>query len=78
MTTKWGIPPSDVYVRNFPCPFSFFNKTLLHKSSCVIKPGPWSQAKSSEIMNPTSFTASYHQVALVVKNPPAEAGDKET
>ena len=29
MTTKWGIPPSDVYVRNFPCPFSFFNKTLI-------------------------------------------------
>ena len=45
----------------------------------MIKPGPWSQVKSSsEIMNPTSFTTSYHQVALVVKNPPAEAGDKET
>ena len=26
-------PPSDVYVRNLLCPFSDFNKTLLHKSS---------------------------------------------
>ena len=36
-------PPSDVYVRSFLCPISYFNKTLLHKSSWVIKPGPWSQ-----------------------------------
>ena len=35
-------PPSDVYVRNFLCPFLYFNKTLLHKNSWVIKPGPWS------------------------------------
>ena len=37
-----GIPPS--HVRNFLNPFSRFNKTLLHKSSWVIKPGPWSQS----------------------------------
>ena len=37
-------PPSDVYVRSFLCPISYFNKTLLHKSSWVIKPGPWSQS----------------------------------
>ena len=36
--------PSDVYVRSFLCPISYFNKTLLHKSSWVIKPGPWSQS----------------------------------
>ena len=36
-------PPSDVYVRSFLCLTSYFNKTLLHKSSWVIKPGPWSQ-----------------------------------
>ena len=40
----WGTlcPPSDVYVRSFLCPFLYFNKTLLHKSSWVIKPGPLS------------------------------------
>ena len=37
-------PPSDVCVRSFLCPFSYFNKPLLHKSSWVIKPGPWSQS----------------------------------
>ena len=44
-TVRRGIlhPPSDVYVRSFLCPISYFNKTLLHKSSWVIKPGPWSQ-----------------------------------
>ena len=26
-------PPSDVYVRSFLCPFLYFNKILLHKSS---------------------------------------------
>ena len=26
-------PPSDVSVRSFLCPFLYFNKTLLHKSS---------------------------------------------
>ena len=36
-------PPSDVYVRSFLCPISYFNKTLLHKGSWVLKPGPWSQ-----------------------------------
>ena len=36
--------PSDVYVRNFLCPFLYLIKTLLHKSSWVIKPGPWSQS----------------------------------
>ena len=36
-------PPSDVYVRSFLCPISYFNKTLLHKSSLAIKSGPWSQ-----------------------------------
>ena len=30
-------------VRSFLCPFLYFNKTLLHKSSWVIKPGPWSR-----------------------------------
>ena len=25
-------PPSDVYVRRLLCPFSYFNKTLLHKA----------------------------------------------
>ena len=38
-------PLSDVYVRSFLCPFSYFDKTLLHKSSWVIKPGPWSQSQ---------------------------------
>ena len=33
--------PSDVCVGRVLCPFSYFNKTLLHKSSWVIKPGPW-------------------------------------
>ena len=37
-------PPSDVYVRSFLCLTSYFNKTLLHKSSWVIKPGSWSQS----------------------------------
>ena len=37
-------PPSDVYVRSFLCPISYFNKTLLHQSSWVIKPGLWSQS----------------------------------
>ena len=34
-TSRWGTlcPPSDVYVRSFLCSFSYFNKTLLHKSS---------------------------------------------
>ena len=36
--------PSDVYVKSFLCPLSYFNKTLLHKSSWVMKPGPWSQS----------------------------------
>ena len=36
--------PSDVYVRSFLCPISYFNKTLLHKSSLAIKSGPWSQS----------------------------------
>ena len=40
-------------------PFSYFNKTLLYKSSWVSKPGPEAKS-SSEIMNPTSFTISYH------------------
>ena len=33
-------PLSDVYVRTFLCPFLYFDKTLLHKSSWVIKHGP--------------------------------------
>ena len=37
-------PPSDVYVRSFLYPFLYFNKTLLYKSSWVIKPGPWSRS----------------------------------
>ena len=54
-------PPSDVYVRRFLCPF---NKTLLPKSSWVIKPGPWPKAKSTlEITNLTPFTISYHNQA---------------
>ena len=36
-------PLSDVYVRSFLSLF-FFNKTLLYKTSWVIKPGPWSQS----------------------------------
>ena len=45
-TVRRGIlhPPSDVYVRSFLCPISYFNKTLLQKSSWVIKPGPWFQS----------------------------------
>ena len=45
-TSKEGTlrPPSDFYVRIFLCPFLYFDKTLLHKSSWVIKPGPWSQS----------------------------------
>ena len=38
-------PPSDIYVRRFLYPFLYFNKTLLHKSSWVIKPGPWFQSE---------------------------------
>ena len=39
----------------------YFNKTLLHKRSWVIKQVPGPKAKSSsEITNPTSFTKSYH------------------
>ena len=43
-TSKGGTlyPAFDVYVRSFLCPFLYFNKTLLHKSSWVIKTGPWS------------------------------------
>ena len=43
-TSKGGTlhPPSDVCVRSFLCLFSHFNKTLLHKSTWVIKHGPWS------------------------------------
>ena len=52
-------PPPDVYVRSFSVPFCTLIKILLYKSSRVIKPGPWSQAKSSsKIMNPTSFNVS--------------------
>ena len=42
--SKWGTlhHPSDVCVRSFLCQYSYFNKTLLHKSSWVIKAGPWS------------------------------------
>ena len=36
--------PSAVYVRSFLCPLLYFNKTLLHKSPWVIKPGPWSRS----------------------------------
>ena len=36
--------PTDVCVRSFLCPLSYFNKTLLHKNSWVIKPGSWSQS----------------------------------
>ena len=53
-------PLSDVYVRSFLCPFSLTNL-------CYTKPLEWSslvpgpEAKSSsEIMNSTSFTTSYH------------------
>ena len=47
-TSKGGTlrPPSDVCVRSFLCLFSHFNKTLLHKSSWVIKPCHWAQIKS--------------------------------
>ena len=38
-----ALSSSDVYVRSFLCPISYFNKTLLHKSSLAIKSGPWSQ-----------------------------------
>ena len=37
-------PLSDVYVRSILCPLSYFNKTLLHKSSWVVKPSPQSQS----------------------------------
>ena len=37
-------PASDVDVRNFLCPFLYFNKTLLYRSPWVIKPGPWSRS----------------------------------
>ena len=61
-TSKGGTlcSPSDVYVRSFLCSFLYFNETLLHKSSWVIKPGPGPEAKSSsEIMNLTPLTVSY-------------------
>ena len=47
-TSKGGTirPPSDVCVRSFLCLFSHFNKTLLHKSTWVIKHGPWSWSQS--------------------------------
>ena len=35
------LPPSDVCVRSFVCPLLI---KLLHRSSWVIKPGPWSQS----------------------------------
>ena len=54
-------PSSDVYGRSFLCPFSYFNKSLLHKTSkwSSLVPGPEAKS-SSEIMNSTSFTTSYH------------------
>ena len=36
--------PLLVSVRSFLCPLSYFNKTLLHRRSWVIEPGPWSQS----------------------------------
>ena len=36
--------PSDPYVRSFLCPFLYFNETLLHQSSGMIKPSAWSQS----------------------------------
>ena len=38
------LPPSDVMSEAFFVPFHC-HKTLLHKSSWVIKPGPWSQSQ---------------------------------
>ena len=45
-TSKGGTlrAPSDVCFRSFSVPFHF-NKTPLHESSWVIKPGPWSWRK---------------------------------
>ena len=37
-----SIPFLMSLVRSFLCPFLYFNKTLLHQSSGMIKPGPWS------------------------------------
>ena len=54
-------PPSDVDVKSFVCPFLYFNKTLLHKSSGVVKPGTWFVRKPNlllEITSPPLFTAS--------------------
>ena len=62
-TSKWGsLPPSDVCVRNFLCPFFTVMKLLKHKAlsdwswvSC-----PKAKFSPSEIMNLTPFTVSDH------------------
>ena len=38
------LPPSDVCVRRFVCPLFTVIKTLLHRISSVMRPGPWSQS----------------------------------
>ena len=67
-TSKGGTlhPPSDVCVRSFLCPLSTLIQLCYTKalewSSLV--PGPKAKPSSSEIMNPTLFTVSYHMPSL--------------
>ena len=35
MRHSFSVPPSDVYVRSYLCPSSYFNKTLLHTRACA-------------------------------------------
>ena len=53
--------PSDVYVRSFLCSF---NKTLLYKSSWVIKPGPWSWSEIFFFRDHESVTV-HHKLSVV-------------
>ena len=61
-TSEWGTlcPPSDIYVRSFLCLFSYLIKLCCTKALEWSSLVPVPKAKSSEIMNPTLFTLSYH------------------
>ena len=63
-TSEWGGTlhhPADVYVRSFLCPFFTLIKLCYTKAleSSSLVPGPKAKS-SSEIMNLTPFTVSYH------------------
>ena len=56
-------PPSDVYVRSFFCPFLYFNKTLLYKSSWVIK---WSLILKFNLLLRRSQIQHYSPQAIIL------------